>query len=596
MANKVVIPVELQTQLTGMKEAVGQLQQELSGNKFKINLDSSAAKRFKGLTQDFEKEFKDFQSKIAGGEIDLVDEKDFQKQAKALITTYQKILNEFGNGSLSVDLAKQLFPSRFPQELDKIKNQVKNSLKDLKANEETTASLNELQDKLNKITTEKQNLENVKTKTDFQNQIDNETAAIKEATTALKEYYDAKEQRAAIESAAKKEINQTSEGRSEQQLRRSLATKSSQLSAILNSPSLSNDDRTLLQTDAGKTVKRWQKGLMDSQDKLVKARASGEDYKIKSAEFLVGAYSKKLDIGTRYLEKENEVGVARQAWEEASQKIEQMVANRVAEVVEALNSGDESKVPASLKGIYDEGKANRDKRDTAKVNLEAAKKGKTTAITDNAKNKEFNELQEKANKITESINKLNNSFKDIDATPIKEALEKARLEDLAKNFTLSEESLSKLQEQLKTLDAEKAAELSQELERIVKECEGGGNSVNEFADIVAQIGQSADQTRQMAQEVANLSNQITQFFSISNGIQLFKNAIRDAYETVKELDAAMTETAVVTDFTISDMWDQLPDYTAQANELGMATVEMYNAATIWYQQGGLLKPSGANFY
>jgi len=33
----------------------------------------------------------------------------------------------------------------------------------------------------------------------------------------------------------------------------------------------------------------------------------------------------------------------------------------------------------------------------------------------------------------------------------------------------------------------------------------------------------------------------------------------------------MTATAVVTDFTVSDMWGQLPEYTKRANELGVTT-------------------------
>ena len=38
----------------------------------------------------------------------------------------------------------------------------------------------------------------------------------------------------------------------------------------------------------------------------------------------------------------------------------------------------------------------------------------------------------------------------------------------------------------------------------------------------------------------NLKNQVLDFFSITNAIQIFKNAVRDAFDTVKELDAAMT--------------------------------------------------------
>ena len=42
--------------------------------------------------------------------------------------------------------------------------------------------------------------------------------------------------------------------------------------------------------------------------------------------------------------------------------------------------------------------------------------------------------------------------------------------------------------------------------------------------------------------------------SLNNAINLVKRAIRGAVDTIKDLDKAMTETAVVTDFTVSDMW------------------------------------------
>jgi len=45
----------------------------------------------------------------------------------------------------------------------------------------------------------------------------------------------------------------------------------------------------------------------------------------------------------------------------------------------------------------------------------------------------------------------------------------------------------------------------------------------------------------------------------------------------------MTETAVVTDFTVADMWAQLPDYTKRANDLGVTTKAAYEAATLYYQ-------------
>jgi TP901 family phage tail tape measure protein len=82
-----------------------------------------------------------------------------------------------------------------------------------------------------------------------------------------------------------------------------------------------------------------------------------------------------------------------------------------------------------------------------------------------------------------------------------------------------------------------------------------------------------------------LKDSMLHFFSLSNTIQLFKRTVRDAINTVKELDAAMTETAVVTDFSIGDMWDKLPEYSDEANKLGASIKDLYNATTLYYQQG-----------
>jgi len=64
-----------------------------------------------------------------------------------------------------------------------------------------------------------------------------------------------------------------------------------------------------------------------------------------------------------------------------------------------------------------------------------------------------------------------------------------------------------------------------------------------------------------ANELASLKNKLLSFFGISGTIQVFRKATRQAYEAISELDKAMTETAVVTDFSVGDMWEQLPAYT-----------------------------------
>lgn len=97
-----------------------------------------------------------------------------------------------------------------------------------------------------------------------------------------------------------------------------------------------------------------------------------------------------------------------------------------------------------------------------------------------------------------------------------------------------------------------------------------------------ELAQAQAQTNK---EIDQVKSRIQYFFGLNNAINLVKRAIRGAVDTVKELDAAMTETAVVTDHTVSDMWAKLPEYTKRANDLGVSTLAAYKSATLYYQQG-----------
>jgi hypothetical protein len=72
---------------------------------------------------------------------------------------------------------------------------------------------------------------------------------------------------------------------------------------------------------------------------------------------------------------------------------------------------------------------------------------------------------------------------------------------------------------------------------------------------------------------------------MAGAVELLRRALRQAFETTKELDAAMTEMAVVTDLEVGDYWDQLPEHTRRASELGVAIHSVYEAETLYYQQG-----------
>ena len=101
----------------------------------------------------------------------------------------------------------------------------------------------------------------------------------------------------------------------------------------------------------------------------------------------------------------------------------------------------------------------------------------------------------------------------------------------------------------------------------------------------SQISNAASAQQAWNSQLDQFKSRIQYFFGLNNVIQLVRRSLREAFNTVKELDDAMAQTAVVTNYTISDMWNQLPKYTSVANELGVTTKGAYETMTLFYQQG-----------
>lgn len=121
------------------------------------------------------------------------------------------------------------------------------------------------------------------------------------------------------------------------------------------------------------------------------------------------------------------------------------------------------------------------------------------------------------------------------------------------------------------------------------ELQGIDNLIERLSGSLRETGNAASDAGQgmvrMVDEVNELKQSTQYFFSLRNMINLLKRGVDEAIQSVKELDAAMTETAVVTDFSVADMWKDLPKYTQIANELGATTQGAYETMTLYYQQG-----------
>ena len=142
--------------------------------------------------------------------------------------------------------------------------------------------------------------------------------------------------------------------------------------------------------------------------------------------------------------------------------------------------------------------------------------------------------------------------------------------------------LSQLKGQLTGAAAQAVEKLIQDFTQMGKATEQSSTDLRKFFQ---ETNAGTRSTVQLNSELDQLKNRITYFFGLANGVALFRRALRDAINTTKELDAVMTQTAVVSDKTVGDMWKTLPQYSKEAKKLGAAIKDVYSAQTLYVQQG-----------
>lgn len=197
-------------------------------------------------------------------------------------------------------------------------------------------------------------------------------------------------------------------------------------------------------------------------------------------------------------------------------------------------------------------------------------------------NDQLDKTEEALKKVlgVDSLSKVIPKFEDIEAVKTF----RKELQDIP-GIDLSSASLDELKKQLDNLPKEKADEVRKKIADLGDSLKDIDPAAKEAEGAIRDFNNEGEHSKEVAGEIENLSNRFKQFFSITSGFYLLRNAVRSAYTAVQELDAVMTETAVVTNFTVGNMWKQLPQYTKVANELGVATKDVYESATLYYQQG-----------
>lgn len=371
------------------------------------------------------------------------------------------------------------------------------------------------------------------------------------------------------------------------------------------------------------------KQVLQNQRAELQAKKDDADAEVKAAKDSEKIIKNKIESQKRMAQIEADIAKKKKAQQAAVDKAAKAneVKNERESMKQAKGKGTDTKIYREAVASYAESTAEVQKLQSEIDQLEA----EFTQLSQSAtvSNDDLTAATEKVTKATEELNSaqksLNKNQAAMDAEDTRYAAAIGEIQTLTPEIQKAEQALEQLRLKKQQLEAnfEQATfnELIQELEKLgVKLPDTGRNMegverafeslASEAKDKVTQafngvttaaedVNEALKQTGQAVgnfdglrkeaslaeQDMENLKNQVLDFFSISNTIQIFKNAIRDAFDTVKELDAAMTETAVVTDFSVGDMWDKLPEYSEQATKLGASIKSLYEATTLYYQQG-----------
>lgn len=198
----------------------------------------------------------------------------------------------------------------------------------------------------------------------------------------------------------------------------------------------------------------------------------------------------------------------------------------------------------------------------------------------------------KVNDLEGNVQKLNKEFEQNKAKNVQTAYTQLRNEANRLGVDLTnipveytEEAFNQLNGAMNQLVANGMASVDQGLHNTQATMAEVDQAARKLGGGLSVAGTEVTRLDEAVSNTTAFTERIKQFVGLAGGIEIARRAMTNAFSTIKELDAAMTEMAVVTELDVGDYWDQLPEYTARANALGVSIKSAYESATLFYQQG-----------
>lgn len=156
------------------------------------------------------------------------------------------------------------------------------------------------------------------------------------------------------------------------------------------------------------------------------------------------------------------------------------------------------------------------------------------------------------------------------------------------------------QRQLQNIEQEQAEatnqRVSQSLESISEAqndvAQSTENATNAQKRSASVIGDSLERQQQLNSSLEDFKDRIKYFISFQNVLYGVKNAVLQTYNDVVELDEALASIAMVSDYSVEDMWGFYDQYADMAQKMGQNTKDVIQSSALYVQQGILYVHKG----
>lgn len=151
------------------------------------------------------------------------------------------------------------------------------------------------------------------------------------------------------------------------------------------------------------------------------------------------------------------------------------------------------------------------------------------------------------------------------------------------------QSIQALEDALASARAEQENKYNKAIEQGAKNLKDAQSSVRDYGAAMQEsnedVKDTVDNMLRVDEQIDSVARRIANFTSLTGSFEILRRTIRDAYNDIKELDAAMNSIAIVTNFTNQQLWNQVDAYAKLAQEMGVDLVGVYDVQKLYYQQG-----------